>query len=121
VRLRHLCNPREATNAERLRKDAIHRIPRAEHPAIALLPRSAHAAPFISRYARHMRSGLRPFTDVVLTPSALQPHHLSPRWYGTRCVSTSQADRRQSVTARRLSSRLDRHMEAENRPAALPR
>jgi hypothetical protein len=36
VRLGHLRNPRESRNAERFRKRAIHRIPRAQQPAIAL-------------------------------------------------------------------------------------
>jgi hypothetical protein len=42
VRLGYLRNPREFWNAKRFRKRAIHGIPRAQHPAIALFYRPAH-------------------------------------------------------------------------------
>jgi hypothetical protein len=42
VRLGNLRNPREARDVERLPKVAVHCVPRAEHPAIALFHDSSH-------------------------------------------------------------------------------
>src|SRR5262249_37508769 len=47
MRLRHVSDPREARDVERLRERAVHRIPRAQHPAIPFLDRSAHPVSFI--------------------------------------------------------------------------
>jgi hypothetical protein len=56
VRLRHLRNSRELWDAEWFRKRAIHRIPRAQHPAIAFFHRSVHNA---TLYAVQIRNGKR--------------------------------------------------------------
>src|SRR5262249_36520606 len=46
VRVGHSRDPREARDTERLRKRAVHRVSRAQHPTVALLDRSTHPAIF---------------------------------------------------------------------------
>jgi hypothetical protein len=57
VRLGHLRNPREARDVEWLPKVAVHRVPSAEHPTIALFHDSSHH--FESRHWREQHKRTR--------------------------------------------------------------